>query len=906
MFRVRTVLLAILLIIAAAWSLKGATAADIIEIDNNLVEGQTVSATIRVVGYAQIPNRDGYVDIFFNGTKIGRATYGTNRPEAGLQNMGYILDVDTEPLANGTTLIEAKAFTTAGAPVGTASRNVRINNLTLIGAIETPASGSTVSGGSVVLKGWALVSGGFKSLEMLMDGRLLTTLALDQARPDVLTAFPGYSIATPGYQKTVDLSTSAQGNHSLALVGVATSGRRRQIATSVFKLDLGLAMIGSIDSPLINQAQALTDPTVTISGWASSPLAVSKVRAYVNDRLVGETSYFTDRADIRALIPSNAYGSGYYMVVPNLTFRDGDNTLTVEITDVAGRRALADRGLSTRPSFNVTSGRRLVGAHLRPKTDYRTAIANFGTAVGKTPDIVMYFIGFKSGTSDTTFNTYPYLPTQIGLADAIPMITWETLATGDVVQPAFTLDQLNAGAYDTYISSFAAQIKAFGDPVLIRFDHEFNGDYYPWAPAANNNGNDPEKYIALWRRMIGLFETAGATNVFWVWAPNYQAPTTVAAPANDPLNYYPGDGYVDFIGVSAYNWGQDPVRGAGWQVPSVLFGNFVATMARSVSSKPILVSEIGTSPSYSSNSEPTWIGDGFTLLGTYSNVKGAVWFNDFAYEDNNGMDFRVATTADGGAVSADVTTAFKTAIQGFTTRNSSALRLPESGWWYSASEQGSGYALEFQRSSLFMAVYTYASDGTSQWYVSLGPMQSPTHYDGSLLAYQNGQTLSGSYRQPTVGTSPGTVALDFSSRTAATLTVGGRQIQITRFPFVTNGIALRGTAGYAQTGWWWNPSQSGTGYFIENQATSLYLAAYYYDSRGQATWYYSSAPNLLPTVFGSSLYLTANGPMISGRSTGSLTSASVGGFSLNTSAPDTGTVTLPNSTTVPLQRYRFQ
>jgi len=82
--------------------------------------------------------------------------------------------------------------------------------------------------------------------------------------------------------------------------------------------------------------------------------------------------------------------------------------------------------------------------------------------------------------------------------------------------------------------------------------HEMNGDWYPWG--ANVNGNTPADFVAAWRHVWKIFaEEDASANVVWEWAPNEQFQGSAAL---EPL--YPGDAYIDQIGISAYNWGDRP------------------------------------------------------------------------------------------------------------------------------------------------------------------------------------------------------------------------------------------------------------------------------------------------------------------------------------------------------------
>jgi hypothetical protein len=121
----------------------------------------------------------------------------------------------------------------------------------------------------------------------------------------------------------------------------------------------------------------------------------------------------------------------------------------------------------------------------------------------------------------------------------------------------------------------------------------------------------------------------------------------------------------------------------------------------------------------------------------------------------------------------------------------SATGDPVKGWWYSATEGGSGYFLETQGAdrTLYMAAYMYDSDGSAVWYVAGGALQSGAFgagltFSGTLSEYRDGLTLEGSWRMPSVAATHGTVSIQFIGTQNATLTLpSGRQVSLTRYPF---------------------------------------------------------------------------------------------------------------------------
>jgi hypothetical protein len=95
---------------------------------------------------------------------------------------------------------------------------------------------------------------------------------------------------------------------------------------------------------------------------------------------------------------------------------------------------------------------------------------------------------------------------------------------------------------------------------------------------------------------------------------------------------------------------------------------------------------------------------------------------------------------------------------------------PFSGWWWNPDESGRGYSLEVQGGNLFIAAFMYDDNGDPVWYISAGPMSSPTTYTGSWLQFANGQTLTGSYQPPTGPTVVGTLSVEFTAQDEATFT----------------------------------------------------------------------------------------------------------------------------------------
>jgi mannan endo-1,4-beta-mannosidase len=131
---------------------------------------------------------------------------------------------------------------------------------------------------------------------------------------------------------------------------------------------------------------------------------------------------------------------------------------------------------------------------------------------------------------------------------------------------------------DTWMAELdkvAAGLAELGDAgvvVLWRPFQEMNWNQCFWWDGGAHPGN-PEPFKNMWRHMFNYFTNEkGLNNLLWVYAP---AETGPWSPAD---LYYPGDAYVDIVGLSAY--GCSPyIRGDGYNKLLALGKPFAITEA---------------------------------------------------------------------------------------------------------------------------------------------------------------------------------------------------------------------------------------------------------------------------------------------------------------------------------------
>jgi len=204
---------------------------------------------------------------------------------------------------------------------------------------------------------------------------------------------------------------------------------------------------------------------------------------------------------------------------------------------------------------------------------------------------------------DWPYGFYPFVPkllTTVRNAGYIPLVDWDSfdyVPRPQYKQPAFTLTAIIGGKYDSYIRTWADAARQWKYPFFLRFDHEMNGTWYPWSEA--RNGNSPGQYVRAWRHVHDIFTQERATNVTWIWCVNAEYPGSL------PLSeLYPGDAYVDWVGIDGYNWGSSSTA-PGWQTFSQVFTGTYNRVHQFAPGKPIIIAETSTNGNGPSKSK--WI-----------------------------------------------------------------------------------------------------------------------------------------------------------------------------------------------------------------------------------------------------------------------------------------------------------
>lgn len=164
----------------------------------------------------------------------------------------------------------------------------------------------------------------------------------------------------------------------------------------------------------------------------------------------------------------------------------------------------------------------------------------FSSSLGARPGYVLDFLPGDSWNSIEQPNWYvnQWAASGATVVLSVPMIpsSGATLATGAT------------GAYNPYWQTLAHNLLADGDGNgILRIGWEFNGTWFPWSIQNGNAAN----YAAYWRQIVTTMR-AIAPGLRFDWCPN-SGSSTVNGTALNPEAAYPGDAYVNYIGIDQYD-----------------------------------------------------------------------------------------------------------------------------------------------------------------------------------------------------------------------------------------------------------------------------------------------------------------------------------------------------------------
>jgi hypothetical protein len=235
---------------------------------------------------------------------------------------------------------------------------------------------------------------------------------------------------------------------------------------------------------------------------------------------------------------------------------------------------------------------------------------------------------FKTWGNNESFERLDFV--NLNKRGIMPILSWEPWDNlgSPQNQSEFTLESIVMGEHDAYIENWAREISELEFPIVLRFAHEMNGAWYPWSE--QRNGNKKGDFVKAWKHIYEIFETEGARNVIWAWAPNVNRYLR-----NISLSeLYPGDQFVDVIGFSGYSVSDID------DFERVYASSFEEL--RGFTNKNVLITELGVGGNLATR--PDRMKSLLAGLGRTQGVIGYIWFHKSKREDWR-IDYSPSTLA---------------------------------------------------------------------------------------------------------------------------------------------------------------------------------------------------------------------------------------------------------------------
>lgn len=188
-------------------------------------------------------------------------------------------------------------------------------------------------------------------------------------------------------------------------------------------------------------------------------------------------------------------------------------------------------------------------------------------------------------------------------------------------EPLYTLDNILNGIFDEDLRAWFIAARDFGTPLLVEYGTEVNGEWFSWNGVWNGGGetggygdptlsDGPERFIDAYRHIIQLAREVGAENITWVF--HLDDSDIPEEEWNRFEHYYPGDDWIDWIGVSIY--GALAPDDGGCVPFSDSMDAIMPRLAAMSPGKPVVVLEFATDANNPNCDQLDWIRAALTEL----------------------------------------------------------------------------------------------------------------------------------------------------------------------------------------------------------------------------------------------------------------------------------------------------
>lgn len=256
-------------------------------------------------------------------------------------------------------------------------------------------------------------------------------------------------------------------------------------------------------------------------------------------------------------------------------------------------------------------------------------LTEFENSIGKKVAIASFYRGWaeleeKSLIQDLeTISANGWVP----MISANPYFFDECLHKTDSLYKAIA-----NGSCDSVLRGISKNLASYEGKLFFRFAWEANIVDVDWG--VQKVGSTAQNYVEAWRHFHDIMQEEEVSDVIWVLAFNTNK--------HDSIPYeklYPGDEYVDWIGIDGYNWGETQ-NWSGWQSFSSVFHRSYTELTALAPSKPLMISEFNSASV--GGDKASWFEDALNVQipNNYPKIDAIVFFNEDKLKQE-GVDWKI-------------------------------------------------------------------------------------------------------------------------------------------------------------------------------------------------------------------------------------------------------------------------
>jgi len=250
----------------------------------------------------------------------------------------------------------------------------------------------------------------------------------------------------------------------------------------------------------------------------------------------------------------------------------------------------------------------------KSNTLHPEALTSLELKIGKKAAIAHYYRGWEWLDSSIllsefeTISSYGWRP----MISVNPYFFEKCNANGKSLYASIAV-----GNCDEFLKNAGRNLSQYKKPFFLRFAWEMNIESMEWS--IQKTGSTSSDFILAWRRMHDFFEKEGVKNVLWVFAPDVGN--------TEYGNIYPGDNYVDWVGLDGYNWGTTQ-SWSRWQSFNEVFSNAYSAITLAAPNKPLMISEINSTDQ--GGSKVSWYTDALQtqISRNFPKISAVVFYNE--------------------------------------------------------------------------------------------------------------------------------------------------------------------------------------------------------------------------------------------------------------------------------------